>query len=160
VLLAITPAECFRISRDVLDSYRQWNQVESQDELKVLQAVDTFLGDAEKGFWMKGAIGYYLTDNESDKWLIRLAEFVSEALITDGSSTEDTLPGEYQKICKATRESLWLVLKLLPLNTCAEADAMARATETINALYDYAGLFQQSPGTVKDLCQSLQTSCG
>lgn len=159
-LLAITPAECFRICRDVLDSYRQWNQVESEYELKVLQSVHGFLVDAERGFWMKGGIGYYLTDNESDKWLIRLADFVSEALVTDGSATEETLPGEYQKICQATCEPIQLVIELKPLNTCVEADSMGRATEIMNGLYVYAGFFNQSPGTLQDLCQSLKTSYG
>jgi hypothetical protein len=159
-LLAITPAECFWICRDVLDSYRQWNQVESEYELKVLQSVHRFLVDAERGFWMKGVIGYNLKDNESDKWQVRLADFVSEALVTDGLAIKETLPGEYLKICQATCESIQLVIKLLPLNTCAEAESMGRATEIMNGLYVYAGFFHQSPGTLQDLCQSLKTSYG
>lgn len=159
-LLAITPAECFRICKDVLDSYRQWNEVEGPDVLKVMQAVDRFLVDAERGFWMMGGIGYYFTDNESDKWQLRLAGFVSEALKTDGLATEDTLAGEYVKICRDTCAPCQLVIKLLPLNTCAEAEAMGKASEIMNALYIYAALFNHSPGVVQDLCQSLKTSCG
>lgn len=109
---------------------------------------------------MKGAIGYYLSDNESDKWQIRLATFLSEAMETEGSTTGETLPDEYLRICQATHESVQLIIQMKPLNTCAEADTMGRASEVLNALYIYAGLFLQSPGTMQDLCQSMKTSCG